>query len=131
MRSVFYRELQKDFFPRRCKANADAIVIIASSKRVFSQLVLAHVAPHQDRKKHPQALEVSAQINILCDWLTTRFLDQCLTGEFSPQANPIPTREQEVAVSVARHTVLSHYSKRSREELDARHHRDYLPKKDS
>ena len=31
----------------------------------------------------------STQINILCDWLATRFLDQCVSGEFAPQANPM------------------------------------------
>jgi hypothetical protein len=72
---------------------------------------LIHVDAHQDRKKHPRAVEVSAQINILRDWLATRFLVQCLSGEFAPQANPIPTREQEVAVSVAGHTVSSYYTK--------------------
>ena len=121
----------RDLIPRRrFLDNADVFSSMSAAHPVLKQFHFQHVKSHQDDKTDFEKLSFPAQVNVLCDQMTTQQLLRQQTHE-SERTLPCPLTPRHLPFELAYRgqIISSHYVRRLREEITLARHRLFLQTK--
>jgi hypothetical protein len=117
----------RDLIPtRHYPDHADVVSTLKDAIHILAKSACQHVKSHQDDKKDFSDLPFPAQVNVLCDRMATRQMEDHREGEWASQQNFLPTRNQPVVISIMGQNIPSQYIKRLRDAITSDAHRTYF-----
>jgi hypothetical protein len=122
----FIEDIRIGYDSRKYEANADILSILHACPMVVERLRPRHVKSHQDAKTKKQDLGNDARVNVLCDFLATRYLNQMREGPLAPQSTPLRPVSVPIVITVKGHTISNHYTRRLHEEIGDDRHQEYV-----